>query len=160
MKEGIKPAHLVSLTEYGKKALSAYLATKPGVDWPIGQKLLAEIRCNGLAEILGVVYSNTRSKALKAGVNDLLVALKQYEKRVHVAGFTSGRFDEVWKIIRERGCALERQGIYAKALRDLYDYYESPQEVEEKGLSFLGNAQEEYKTLAKVRTPAWMRGEF
>jgi hypothetical protein len=149
VKEGIKPAHLVSLTQYGGKALNAYLETKAGVDWPIGQRLLAEIRCDGLVEILGVIAGSTASKALKAAVNDLLVTVKKYEKRVHVDGYKNGTFDEVSKIIRERGCALERQGIYAQALRDLYDYHESPQEVEEKGLSFLDNELKEYMTLVQ-----------
>jgi hypothetical protein len=139
VKEGIKPTHLIGLAEYGRKALEAYLENSKSSDWPIGQRLLAEIRCDGLLEILNVVTGNTKNTALKASVDGLLATVKEYEKRVHVDGYSTGAFDEVWKIITEQGCVLNRENVYAQALTGLYDYSESPSEVEEKGLRFLQN---------------------
>ena len=135
--EGIKPPHLIRLADYSKKALNAFLEVRASTDWTIGQKLLAEIHCAGLAEILNVVKRTTKSKALRGRVNDLLGAVAAFEKQVRVDGYSSGTFDEIWKIIRERGCPMGREQIYAQALRDLFDYPESPAEVEEKGLRFL-----------------------
>jgi hypothetical protein len=149
IKEGVKPAHMSSLTEYGKKALEVYLEENRGRQWPIGQKLLAVIRCDGLLEILDVVGSKTKSGMLKAKVNELRAAVKDYEKVVHVEGFSAGTFDEAWNVMRAQGCALGRQDIYRQALRDLYDYAETPSEVEEKGLRFLENELDDYEKLVQ-----------
>lgn len=137
IKEGIKPPHLISLADYSKRALNAFLEAHPSTDWTIGQNLLAEIRCDGLVEILNVVKTTTKSRALKGRVDDLVGTVAAFEKRVHVDGYSTGTFDETWKIIRERGCPMGREQIYAQALRGLYDYPESPAEVEEKGMRFL-----------------------
>ena len=149
IKEGIKVNHMTSLAEYGKKALRTYLETNKQRDWPIGLKLLATIRCDGLFEILNVVRSNTRSRALKDEADELLAEAKNFQKHVRVEGFSKGSFDEVWKIIRERGCALDRQEIYPRALHDLYDYPETPTQVEEKGLRFLENELSDYNNLVR-----------
>jgi len=147
IKEGIKPPHLTSLAEHSKKALNAFLEAHPTADWTIGQKLLAEIRCDGLVEILKVVKRTTKSKTLKGRVDELLGTVATFEKRVHVDGYSNGAFDEIWTIIRDRGCAMGREQIYAQALKGLFDYPESPAEVEEKGLRFLHDELDDFNKL-------------
>jgi len=149
IKEGIRTGHMSSLAEYGRRAISVYLEENKGKEWPIGQKLLAMIRCDGLLEILHVVGSRTKSKSLKANVNELASAAKDFERHVHVEGFSKGTFDEAWSVMKTRGCALGRENIYAQALRDLYDYSETPTEVEEKGLGFLRNEIEDYRKVVQ-----------
>ncbi len=149
VKEGIKTGHMLSLAEYGQKALNAYLEQARSRDSPLGQKLLAAIRCSGLLEVLNVVRSQTKSKALRHELGRLAATANVYEKHFHVNGFASEAFDEVWAIIRNRGCELGREKIYDLALRNLYDYHESPTEVENKGLRFLGNELSDYKELVE-----------
>jgi hypothetical protein len=149
IKEGIKPPHLISLADHSKRALNAFLEAHPSTDWTIGQNLLAEIRCDGLLEILNVVRTNTKSETLKGRVDDLVGTVATFEKRVHVDGYSTGTFDEIWRIIRERGCPMGREQIYAQALRGLYDYPESPAEVEEKGMRFLQNELADFTALTR-----------
>ncbi len=149
IKEGIKPPHLISLADYSKRALNAFLEAHQSTDWTIGQKLLAEIRCDGLVEILNVVKRTTKSRALKDRVDDLVGTVAAFERRVHVDGYSTGTFDETWKIIRERGCPMGREQIYAEALRGLYDYPESPAEVEEKGMRFLQSEVGDFTKLTR-----------
>lgn len=149
IKEGIKPVHMSSLAEYGKKALQAYMEDNKGREWPVGQRMLAVIRCDGLQEILNVVRSRSKSRSLKTKVDELMGAVKDYEKRVHVEGFSTGTFDEAWNVMKAQGCRLDRETIYQQALRDLYDYIETPSQVEEKGLRFLENELGDYKKLVK-----------
>ena len=149
IKEGIKPPHLISLADYSKRALNAFLEAHPSTDWTIGQNLLAEIRCDGLVEILNVVKTTTKSRALKGRVDDLVGTVAAFEKRVHVDGYSTGTFDETWKIIRERGCPMGHEQIYAQALRGLYDYPESPAEVEEKGMRFLQSEVGDFTKLTR-----------
>jgi hypothetical protein len=147
VKEGIKPAHMSNLAEYGKRALRAYMEDNTGKDWPVGQRMLAVIRCDGLMEILNVVSSKSRSRALKTRVNELMGAARDYERRVHVDDFSTGTFDEAWKVMENQGCRLDRESIYRQALRDLYDYTETPAQVEEKGLRFLNNELGDFRNL-------------
>ena len=137
IKEGIRPGHLMGLADHTKASFIAYMRSRKNIEVPIGQRLLAEINCDGLLEVLNVVVSNTKSKSLKAKVNELRGTVNEFEKQVHVDGYSNGTFDEVWHIIRGRGCALDREILYAQALRGLFDYSESPFEVEQKGLRFL-----------------------
>ena len=145
IKEGIRPDHLISLAEYGRKALETYLEQNKNSDWPIGLRILADIRCNGLIEILDVVSKSTKSRPLKARVLELVGSAKKFQTRINPQGFRTGTFEEVWKTIRERGCKLDRERAYPRALRGLYDYTETPSEVEEKGLSYLRNELGEYQ---------------
>jgi hypothetical protein len=147
VKEGIKPAHMSSLAEYGRHGLRAYMEDHTGRDWPVGQRMLAVIRCDGLMEILNVVSSKSRSRVLKIRVNELMGAVKEYERQVHVDGFSTGTFDEAWKVMESQGCRLDRESIYPQALRDLYDYTETPAQVEEKGLRFLNNELGDFRNL-------------
>ena len=147
IKEGTNANHLMSLAEYGRHALSAYLENKERGDWPTGQKLLAVIRCNGLLELLRVVRSQTSRKMLKRKIDSLVAEVQRYKKHVHVDGFSTGEFEEVWKIIQRQGCDLGRENVYHRGLRDLYDYGESPSEIEEKGLHFLRNELGDYVDL-------------
>ncbi len=149
IKEGIKPPHLISLADYSRKALNAFLEAHPSTDWTIGQKLLTEIRCDGLNEILNVVKTTSKNRTLRARVDDLIGTVAAFERRVHVDGYSTGTFDEIWKIIRERGCAMGREQIYAQALTGLWDYPESPAEVEEKGMRFLQNELGDFTKLTQ-----------
>jgi len=149
IKEGVRAPHLISLADYSEKALNAFLEAHPSKDWTIGQKLLAEIRCDGLVEILNVVKTTTKSMTLRGRVDDLVGTVAAFERRVHVDGYSTGNFDETWKIIRERGCPMGREQIYTQALRGLYDYPESPAEVEEKGMRFLRSEVGDFTTLTR-----------
>jgi len=147
--EGIRPAHMSSLAEHGRKAIETYLNESKNVNWPVGQRMLAAIRCDGLMEILNVVGSKSRNRTLTSGVTALMRVVKEFGARVHVDGFSTGTFDEAWNVMKTQGCPLNRESIYPQALRDLYDYPETPSQVEEKGLRFLSNELGDYKKLVQ-----------
>jgi len=137
IKEGINDNHMKSLTRNGIKAIETATAETAGRDWPTGLRLLALIRCDGLQEILRTVKKETQDKQLKEGLDDLSQVTRKYASIFRVKGFKNQGFDEVYKIIKKQGADLGRKEIYGQALQRLWDYSETPDELEAKGLKYL-----------------------
>ena len=137
IKEGIVPSHLKPLTRNAVRALQAATQEASEKKWPTGLRLLTLIRCDGLLEIIKTIKKETTDKQLKESLDDLVMATKKYASIFRVKGFKNQGFDEVYKIIKKEGADLSREKIYAQALRRLWDYPETPDEVEAKGLKFL-----------------------
>jgi len=137
IKEGIIDSHMKALTRNGIKALETATVESAGRNWPTGLRLLTLIRCDGLQEIIRTIKKETSDKQLKEGLDDLSQVTRKYASIFRVKGFKNQGFDEVYKIIKREGADLGRKEIYAQALQRLWDYSETPGELEEKGLKYL-----------------------
>jgi hypothetical protein len=137
IKEGIIDSHMKALTRNGMKALETATVESAGRNWPTGLRLLTLIRCDGLQEIIRTIRKETSDKQLKEGLDDLSQVTRKYASIFRVKGFKNQGFDEVYKIIKREGADLGRKEIYAQALQRLWDYSETPGELEEKGLKYL-----------------------
>jgi hypothetical protein len=137
IKEGIIDSHMKALTRNGIRAVQAATVEAAGKNWPTGLKLLALIRCDGLQEIIRTIKKETPDKQLKESLDDLSQVTRKYASIFRVKGFKNQGFDEVYKIIKKQGADLGRKEIYAQALQRLWDYSESPGELEAKGLKYL-----------------------
>jgi hypothetical protein len=144
VKEGIVPNHLVSFADYATKALTAYSAsaTRP---CPTGIRILTSIRCDGVIEVVQTIKKQTRSKRLQSGLDGLTQAVNDYSKRFGVEGFKNSGFDEIVEICSKEGCDLGRSSYYADSLVNLYDYSESPAELEAKGQAMLDRELPSFK---------------
>ncbi len=136
IKEGIIPSHMKPLTRNAINVMRTATAEKSGKEWPIGLRMLTLIRCNGLQEIIRTIKKETQDKVLKEGLDDLAEWTRKYASIFRVKGFKEG-FDDVYKIVKKQGCDMGRTKVYAQAIRKLWDYPETPKEVEEKGLKYL-----------------------
>src|SRR5437667_675764 len=137
IKEGIVNSHMKALTRNGIRAISAATVEAAGKNWPTGLKLLALIRCDGLQEIIKTIKKETQDKQLKESLDDLSEVTRKYASIFRVKGFKNQGFDEVYRIIKKQGADLGRKEIYAQALQRLWDYSETPGELEAKGLKYL-----------------------
>jgi hypothetical protein len=146
-KEGINTRHLTNLAECSRLALNACLETSRRMSWPVGQRLLVLIRCNGLLELLGAIKNSARHSVMREQLTALMNSVSDFGKYFRVQNFCHGTFDEVWSIIRKHGCELGRVNAYSRVLHDIFDYPESPSEVESKGLAFLRHEFSEYVQL-------------
>ena len=149
IKEGVVPGHLKPLTRNAVKVLQAAAQETSGKKWPTGLRLLTLIRCDGLLEIIKTIKKETTDKQLKELLDHLAEATRKYASIFRVKGFKNQGFDEVYKIIKREGADLGREKIYAQALRRLWDYSESPAEVEAKGLKFLEREFPRFKRITE-----------
>jgi hypothetical protein len=145
VKEGIVSSHLVSLANYAAKALTAYAADNPDRPCPTGIKILTSIRCDGLNEVAGVIRKQTRNKQLQSALDGLMSATSDYSKRFGLPGFKNSGFDEIVEISSREECDLGRSGYYAESLTNLFDYSETPSELEAKGLAMLDRELSNFK---------------
>ena len=148
IKEGIIPSHMRPLTRNAVKAMQVAITEYSGRDWPIGLRMLTLIRCNGLQEVIRTIKKETQDKQLKEGLDDLAEAARKYSSIFRVKGFKEG-FEDVYKIIRKHGCEMGRSKIYSQAIRRLWDYPETPEEVERKGLMYLDRELPRFQRLTQ-----------
>src|SRR2546429_3078159 len=147
IKEGVVPSHLRALTRNAVRAMRAAAEETSQKRWPSGLRLLTLIRCDGLLEIIKTIKKETTDKQLKELLEDLAEATRKYASIFRVKGFKNQGFDQVYRIIKRDGADLGREKIYAQALRRLWDYPESPQEVEAKGIKFLERELPRFKRI-------------
>ena len=145
IKEGIVSSHLTSLASHAAKALTAYATTCTQETHPTGIRILTSIRCAGLIEVAETVKKQTRSKSLKSVLDGLLGAVHEYSKKFGVSGFKNSGFEEIVEICSREGCELGRSEYYADALVNLFDYSETPSELEAKGLGMLDRELPSFK---------------
>src|SRR6059036_1198953 len=149
IKEGVVPGHLKALTRNAVRAMRAAAEETSQKRWPSGLRLLTLIRCDGLLEIIKTIKKETTDNQLKELLDDLAEATRKYASIFRVKGFKNQGFDQVYRIIKRDGADLGREKIYAQALRRLWDYPESPQEVEAKGLKFLERELPRFKRITE-----------
>jgi len=145
IKEGIVPRHLVSLANDAAKSLAAYAASASSKTCPTGIKILTSIRCAGVIEVADTVKKQTRSKTLKLALDGLVGTVNDYSRRFGFPDFKNSGFDEIVEICTKEGCDLGRSDYYADALVNLYDYSETPSELEAKGLAMLNRELPDFK---------------
>ncbi len=145
IKEGIVPNHLTSLANYATKAMTAYKLSMAGKSCPTGIKILTSIRCAGVIEVAETIQKQTRSKFLRSALTDLASAVNEYSKSYGVSDFKNSGFDEIIEVCSKEGCDLGRSEYFADALTNLFDYSESPGELEARGLSMLNRELPDFK---------------
>ena len=149
IKEGVKANHMRTLAIDGRKALDATRKRVRGPTAP-GMRALVQLACSGLDEILKVVEGELRDKAARTAIQALGTANARYAKAFDLPGFSpAGTFDETYALFKRAGCGLGRSRSYPRALRDLWDYTQTPTQVESAGLRMLRRELPHFKALAE-----------
>lgn len=145
IKEGIVSNHLTALADSATRALAAYAATSVNKPCPSGIKILTSIRCAGVIEVVDTIRKQTRSKTLRLALDGLVGAVNDYSTKFGFPNFKNSGFDEIVEICTREGCDLGRSEYYADSLVNLYDYSETPCELEAKGLAMLYRELPDFK---------------
>src|SRR2546427_3900605 len=95
-----------------------------------------------------VVKTGLRDGDAGAAIESLIVANRRYAKAFDLPGFSpEGTFDETYALFKRAGCGLGRSRSYARALRDFWDYTQTPAQVEAAGLRMMRRELPPFKTL-------------
>ncbi len=138
IKEGVRPDHMRSLSEAGAEALDAARKRYAGKRWPPGMRALVQLSSAALTDILDVVAKELQDAEALRALARLRTALARYRKAFELPGFRpGGSFEDTFAFFKEHGADLGRSRSYARALRDLWDYRETPAQVETTGLRML-----------------------
>jgi hypothetical protein len=142
IKEGMDAEHIRSLSVAGAKALDAQRRRYGGKKWPPGMRALVQLSASGLALIVDIIDKQLRlgsgDEAAITAVATLRKSLDRYRKAFELPGFRpEGTFEETYGFLKKTGAELGRARTYARALRDLWDYSETPRQVESAGLRMM-----------------------
>jgi len=149
IKEGVQADHMSALAMDGRKALDASRKRTRGPTAP-GMRALVQLACNGLNEVLKVVEGELRDESAQAAIQSLIAANGRYAKGFDLPGFApEGTFDETYALFKRTGCGLGRSRSYARALRDFWDYTQTPGQVEAAGLRMIRRELPHFKALVE-----------
>lgn len=149
IKEGVNKEHLRRLADESVKELNAALEYT-NKKWAPGIKILTLIRCYGLLEILDTAEKEAKDPTLTRKIAAIRKLTRKYAKRFNIPSFDyNANFDQTYALLK-KGCDLGREKIYAEALRDLYDYEETPREVEAAGLKMLESEFPAFQRIIKL----------
>jgi len=150
IKEGVRSTHMISLAQDAVKALKAYSATISKKPCPTGIRILTSIRCHGLKEIIRSIKKASRSRALHSALGELQAATNEYSKSFGIKGFKNTGFEEIVEICAKDECELGREERLTSTLRNLFDYSESPSELESKGMAMLTRELPTFRKLTAI----------
>ncbi|TLZ79422.1 MAG: hypothetical protein E6K11_06820, partial [Methanobacteriota archaeon] len=137
IKEGTNTDHLASFARFGRRALDARRRQVRRVP-PPGMRALVQLACSGLADMLKTVERELRETPAREAIRALIAANTRYAKAFDLPGFpVDGSFQDVYAFFKRSGCDLGRSRSYARALRDLWDYEQTPAQVEAAGLRMI-----------------------
>ncbi len=146
-KEGINTEHLIMLSENSIKLIDAY--NKMGYNWPVEIRILTYRGCKGLLGILENVRSQSKDEKLLSSIRKLEEKVKDYKEKFYVEGLDKCDFTEIYPILKEKGKEMDRSEIYPELLKNLYDYPETPEEIEEKAIGWLDSEMPKLKEIIK-----------
>src|SRR6059058_1110263 len=90
-----------------------------------GYMIKEGVKANHISAL--VVESELRDPGTRAEIEALLAANRRYAKAFDLPGFSpEGTFDETYALFKRVGCGLGRSRSYARALRDFWDYTQTP----------------------------------
>jgi hypothetical protein len=146
-KEGINEAHMLSLLGYAMKDVDASRARYSKKKIPVAVKALTLYRLDGVLDILDTVKGESSNPEVKKACDSLKRKVSDYVKLFELKGWGKGEFPNVERIFREEGFDLGRKRFYSRALKNGFDYGETPEELEKKAIGWI---DEELPQLRRV----------
>ncbi len=140
LKEGINTEHISSLLDYTEKILENSKSSYKMSELSVELKAILVNKCNSLLGIIGVIAEETDDENLKKKIEEVSGRVKEYKENVGIKGLEKGDFSEIFPLLEGSSEShLSREDVYPQLIKELYDYYETPEEIEKKALSWLEN---------------------
>jgi hypothetical protein len=138
MKEGTNSPYFPSLIEQINQSLDNLLKNSKLEKLPIELKIILSNNGNGLLGLLKTISEETHSEDLERMIEDASTKIRKYIDSAYVEGLEKGDFSEAYPILKRLSVGdLGRKTIYPRLIKEQYDYYETPDEIEKKGLFWL-----------------------
>jgi hypothetical protein len=138
MKEGTNSPNFPSLIEHMDESLDNLSEIHKLGELPIELKIIVTNNGNGLLGLLKTISDGTNSEELKKSIEDISEKIRSYIGQASVEGLEKGDFSETYPILKNLSKGdLGRRNTYPQLMMEQYDYYETPDEIEKKGLLWL-----------------------
>lgn len=138
MKEGTNSPFFPSLIEHMDQSLDNLSKIHNLDELPVELKIIVSNNGKGLLGLLKTISDGTDSEELEKRIEDVSAKIRNYISQASVGGLEKGDFSEVYPILKRLSKGdLGRKTSYPQLIKEQYDYYETPDEIEKKGLLWL-----------------------
>jgi hypothetical protein len=149
-KEGINDAHMLSLLDYAMKDVDACRARYSNKEIPVAVKALTLYRLDGVLDILDTLKAESKSSQVKKACDALKGKVSDYVELFKLKGWGKGEFPNVERIFMKEGFDLGRQKFYPRALKNGFDYGETPELLEKKAIGWIDEELPKFRKVAQV----------
>jgi len=149
-KEGINDGHMLSLLDYAMKDVDACKARYSKKVIPVAIKALALYRLDGVLDILDTVKGQSKSPQVKEACDALKGNVSDYVKLFELKGWGKGEFPNVERIFKKEGFDLGRQKFYPLALKNGFDYGETPAQLEARAIRWIDEELPEFRRITQT----------
>ncbi len=144
--EGVNEKHMLSLAEQSLNFLGVQedLWDKK---WPVEFQIFSSQACDGAKAVIETIKKKCKRKEVKQALTAVQKRLDIWKKNTAFVHLKRNDFTEIYPILKKRSKGLGRKNTYRATIKDLYDYIETPEEMEKLALSWI---DEELPTFKKV----------
>ena len=146
--EGINERHLLSLAEQSLN----FLAVQEDLcesKWPIELQIFTSQECDGAKAIIETIKKKCKKKETKDALTAVQKRIEIWKnKTVHVK-LKRNDFVETYPILKKKSTGLGRKSWYSAAIKDLYDYIETPDEIEKLAVGWIKQELPGFKKIMK-----------
>ncbi len=145
--EGINEKHMTALAEQSLNFLAVQedLLEKK---WPIEIQIYTAQECDGTKTILEVIKKKCK-KETKEAITALQKRLDYWTQKITQIKLKRHDFNEIYPILQKQSKGLGRKKTYPAIIKDLYDYTETPEQIEQFALKWMEEELPEFKKITQ-----------
>ena len=134
--EGINEKHLLSLAEQSLNFLGVQedLWDKK---WPVEFQIFSAQSCDGGKAIIETIKKQCKKKETKEALTAVQKRLDMWKNKTSHVTLKRNDFKEIYPILKKKSKGLGRKKNYRSTIKDLYDYIETPEEIEQLAESWI-----------------------
>ncbi len=134
--EGVNEKHMLSLAEQSLNFLGVQedLCEKK---WPIELQIFTAQECDGARAIIETIKKKCKKKETKEALTAVQARLDVWKHNIAKIKLKKNDFTETYPILKKKSVGLGRKSHYRATIKDLYDYIETPEEIERLAESWI-----------------------
>jgi dimeric dUTPase (all-alpha-NTP-PPase superfamily) len=144
--EGVKEKHILSLAEQSLNFLGVQ-EELCHQKWPIEFQIFTAQSCDGAKAIIETIKRKCKKTETKEALTALQKRLEHWKNQASHVKLKRNDFTEIYPLLRKYSKGLGRKNWYRAALKDFYDYTETPEEIEKKALSWIEEELPQFKAV-------------
>jgi len=146
--EGINEKHLLSLAEQSLNFLGVQEDLWERT-WPVELQIFSAQECDGAKAIIETIKKKCKRKETKDALTAVQKRLAVWKEKTAHVKLKKNDFTETYPILKKKSIGLGRKKWYRAAIRDLYDYIETPEEIERLAVSWIEKELSGFKQIMK-----------
>ena len=146
--EGINEKHILSLAEQSLN----FLAVQEELcerKWPVELQIFSAQECDGAKAIIETIKKKCMKKETKDALTAVQKRIEIWKQRTAHVKLKRNDFVETYPILKKKSTGLGRKKWYRAAIKDLYDYTETPEEIERLAVSWIEQELPHFKKIMK-----------